>query len=81
MNRTCAIVQVAVVVAVACIAALAPAGASGQATSTPNLKGVWVGKIDVMPTPTHWNWSRGKAVRTRWLVVASWSGSNGAAGG
>ena len=48
MKRTCAIVQIVFVVVIAGMAALAPAGAGAQATSVPNLKGVWVGKADIM---------------------------------
>jgi hypothetical protein len=46
MKRACAILQVMALVA--CVSALAPAGVSAQASSIPNLKGVWVGKVDIM---------------------------------
>ncbi len=48
MKRTCTFLQVVVVVVIAGMAALAPRGASAQANSTPSLKGVWVGKADIM---------------------------------
>ena len=151
MGRACAILRVVVV---ACTGALTPAGARGQATSTPSpsvlrrqdrhdvarrhdatsstgsrswrrdgayLKGrhcwaspaeheksmsarprsfaqsshCWASSDRTLPlnssrrairhdsvygrsTPTHWKSSRGKSVRSRWLVARSWFGSHGA---
>jgi hypothetical protein len=46
MKRTCTIIQVMAVVA--CLVALAPSGVSAQATAVPSLKGVWVGKADIL---------------------------------
>ena len=45
MRRACATLRVVVV---ACTGALTPAGARGQATSTPSPKRVCVGKIGMM---------------------------------
>jgi hypothetical protein len=46
MKRTCAFLRIVAVVV--CVAALAPAVASAQATSIPGLKGAWVGKVDIL---------------------------------